>query len=123
MSHNSKPDKDDGFGDPIPLCREYTLPRANPLSRAYAAILGETIVGPVIEVHVVQMFGTHGLEIEVPSPNHPKRTSWALISRGESRFVDELHIPDVGHSLASARLLCEQENAQESEPCLAKIED
>ena len=46
MSFKTKPDEDDGFGDPIPVCREYTLPRANPLSRAYAAILGEAIIGP-----------------------------------------------------------------------------
>ena len=49
-------------GDPIPVCRECTLPRANPLSRASAAILGETTIGPVIEVHVVQVFGTMDLK-------------------------------------------------------------
>ena len=36
-----------------------------------------------IEVHVVQVFGNRGLEIEIPSPNNPKRTSWILISRGK----------------------------------------
>ena len=80
MSHKTKPDEDDGFGDPIPVCREYKLPRATPLSRAHAEIPGETIIGPVIEVHVIQVFGTHGLAIETPSPNNPKRTSSVLIS-------------------------------------------
>ena len=47
----------DGFGDPIPVCREYTLSQAIPRARAYAARPGETINGPVIKVHV-----THGLE-------------------------------------------------------------
>ena len=111
MRYKTKPDEDDGFGDPIPECREYTLPRANPQSRAYAAILGETIIGPVIEVHVVPVFGTHGLEIEIPSPNNPKRTSWVLICRGKSRFVDELHIPNVRHTLTIAELFSEHENA------------
>ena len=80
-SHRYKtiPDADDGVGDSIPVCREYTFPRANPLSRFYAAIPGGTIIGPVIEVHVVHLFGTHELEIEIPSPNNPKRTSWVLI--------------------------------------------
>ena len=41
MSYRTKLDEDDGFGDPIPVCREYTLSRANPLSKAYAAILGD----------------------------------------------------------------------------------
>ena len=58
MSYKNRPEEDDVFGQIIPLCREYTLLRANPQSRGYAAILGETHVGPVIEVHVVQVFGT-----------------------------------------------------------------
>ena len=103
VSHKTKPDEDDGFGEPIPVCRGYTLPRATPLSRAHAEIPGETIIGPVIEVHVMQVFGTHGLAIETPSPNSPKRTSWVLISRGNSRFVDELHIPSVSRSVTSAK--------------------
>ena len=117
VSYKTQADEDDGLGDPIPLCREYTLPRANPQSIVYAAIPGETIIGPIIEVHVVQIFGTHGLEIEIPSPNNPKRTSWVLISRGKIRFVDGLHIPDVRHSLTIAELLSEHETANESEPC------
>ena len=69
MSYKTKPGEDDGVGDHIPVCWEYTLPRANPLSRAYAAIPGVTIIGPVIEVHVVQLCGSHGLEIEIPFSN------------------------------------------------------
>ena len=90
------------------------------LCRAYAAISGETTIGPVIEVHVAQVFVTHGLETEIAPPNNPKRTSWVLISRGKSRFVDELHIQNVRHTLTSVELLSEHENAKESELCLAK---
>ena len=72
---------------------------AKPQSRVYAVILGETNIGPVIEVHVVQIFGTHGLEIEIPSPKIQNGHSWVLISRGKNRFVDELQIPDIRHSL------------------------
>ena len=38
----------------------------------------------------------------------------------KSRFVDELHIPNVRHTPTSAELLSERENAKESELCLAK---
>ena len=44
MRYKTKHDEDDGCGDPILSCREYTFPRANPQPRAYAAILGEAIV-------------------------------------------------------------------------------
>ena len=74
----------------------------------------------VIEVHAVQLFGTHGLKIKIQSPNNQERTSWVLISRGRSRFVDELHTPNVDHNLTSAELLSEQEISKESELCLAK---
>ena len=53
MSYKTRPNEDDGFGEIIPLCREYTLSRVNPQSRAFAAISGGTIIGPVIEVHIV----------------------------------------------------------------------
>ena len=55
----------------------------------------------------------------IPSPNNPRRTSCVLTSRGKSRFVDDLHIPNVEHHRTSAELLSERENADESEPCLA----
>ena len=73
VSYKTKLDEDDDIGDPIPVCRECTLPRANPKSRAYAAIPGGTVIGPVIEVHFVQLLGNHGLDIEIPSPNNPRR--------------------------------------------------
>ena len=62
MSYKTIPDVDDGFGDFIPACREPTFPRTSPRSRAGAAILGGTLIGPVIEVHVVQLLGNHGLK-------------------------------------------------------------
>ena len=50
MNKKTRPDDDDGFGQIIPFCREYTLSRVNAQSRAFAAIRGGTIVGRVIEV-------------------------------------------------------------------------
>ena len=59
--------------------------------------LGETLIGPVIEVHIVEIHDSVGREIAIPSPNNPRRTSYGLISRGNGRFEDELYIPHVGH--------------------------
>ena len=44
-------------------------------SRPYAAIPGRTIIGPVIEVHIVQLLGSHGLEIPILSVSNPERLS------------------------------------------------
>ena len=45
---------------------------------------------------------------------------YVLISSGKSRFVDELHIPNVEHCRTSAEMLFEHANAEESEPCWRK---
>ena len=93
MSYKTRPDEDEGFGQIIPLCREYKLSRVNPHSRAFAAIPGGAIIG-VIEVQIVKILDQYGLEIAIPSPNGSQRTFCAMISRGRSRFVDEVHIPN-----------------------------
>ena len=73
MSYETRLDEDDGFGQIIPGCREYTLSRVNPLSRAFSAIAGGTIIGtiigPVVEVHIVKILVQYGLEIAILSPN------------------------------------------------------
>ena len=104
----------DGFGDFIPACREYILLLLDMNSRVFAAIPGGTVIGPVLEVHIVLLRGKHGLEIKNPSANDPNRTSWVVICRGKNLFVNELHIPNPEHNLASSELL---EERQEIEPC------
>ena len=116
------PAMDDGFGDSLPVCREYALLRADPQSRVFAAISGRTLSGPVIEVHVAQLLGNHGFEIKIQSPNDPDRTSWVLICRGKNRYVDELHTPDSGHNLTCSELLSEQAVGEESETCETEVE-
>ena len=44
------------FGQIIPLCREYTLLRVNPQSKAFATIPGGTIIRPVIEIQIVKNY-------------------------------------------------------------------
>ena len=58
--------------------------RADSDSRIYAAILS---LEPVIQVHIIQFPGTHGIEIQIPSTTTPNRTPWVLICRGKKRDV------------------------------------
>ena len=46
---------------------ECAHPRADSDSRIYAATPGRTIIGPVIQVHIKQFLGTHGIEMRIPS--------------------------------------------------------
>ena len=106
MSYKTRLDEDDGFGQIIPLCREYTLSRVNPQSRAFAAIPGGRIIGPVNEVQIVKILDQCGPENAIPSPNDRERTSYFLISRGKSRLLGEVHIPNA-ELRSSAELLSE----------------
>ena len=121
ISYKTIPDVDDGFGDFTPVCREHTLPRADPRSRVFGEILGGTVIGPVVAFLVVQIPGTFGIEIEIPSPNRPELVSYVLICRRKNRFVNELHIPDPEHNLASSELLTEQLLAEEDEPWFTEM--
>ena len=71
------------------------------------------------EVQILKVLDQYGLEIAIPSPNDSTRTSYVMISRGNSRFVHGVRIP-IAELRSSAELLSEQKNAKESEPCLAK---
>ena len=122
MSYKTKLDEDDGFGDPIPVCREYTLPRANPLSRAYAAIPGETINWKEQSLKLTSY--TFLAPMDLKSKFHLQ-----VIQNGRLGFwypkerVDSWTnriSQNVRHNLTSAELLSEQENAKERKLCLAK---
>ena len=67
MSYKTRPDEDDGFGQIIPFCRQKHAFSSIPTqSRAFAAIPGGTIIGPVIEVQIVKILDQYGLEIVSP---------------------------------------------------------
>ena len=91
----------------------------NPQSRAFAVSPGGTIIGPVIEVLIVKIIDQYGFEIAIPSPNDTERTSYVLISRGKSRFVDEVHIPNAALR-SSEELLTELQKSGGGEPCLGQ---
>ena len=115
-------DLDDGFGDRVPACREYTQTRADSDSRFFAPISGRTVIGPVIKVHIIQILGTHVLEIQIPCMTTPNRTSLVVICRGRNRYVDELHVTDPGHNPTSTEFLLGRSVAKESEPCSTEME-
>ena len=95
VCHKTVLDVDDGFGDRTPACREYTLLRANSDSRCFAMIPGQTTIGPVLQVHMKQFLGTHGIEIQMLSTTMKERTSWVVIYRGKSCFVRMSYISEI----------------------------
>ena len=88
MRYKTIPDDDDGFGGRTPACREYTHPREQANSGIYAAIPGNTIIGPVLQVHMVNFLDNYGIEIQIPSTTTQDRTSWVIVCRGKNRYVE-----------------------------------
>ena len=64
-----------------------------------------------IVVQIVQIIDNVGLEIANPSPNDGERTSYVMISRGKSRFVDEIHIPNA-ELRSTLQLLSERQKSE-----------
>ena len=62
-----RPDGDDGWRETTLLSREYTSSRVIQKTQALAAIPAGTIVGPVIEIHVVKFLTSMDLEVSIPS--------------------------------------------------------
>ena len=42
----------------------------------------------------MKILDQYGLEIAIPSPDDTELTSDVMISRGKSRFVDAIHVPN-----------------------------
>ena len=87
-----------------PSCREYTLPGEDSDSRIYAAIPGQTTSGPVLQVHITRYLDISGTAIQILSTTTKDRTSWVVICRGKSRYV-ELHLNDPDHNPTCSELL------------------
>ena len=68
-------------------CREYTLPREERASQPRGWILGNTKIGPVLEVTTNYLHGKHGVEIRIWSLNGDNTHSWVRISHGSNKFV------------------------------------
>ena len=65
--------------------------RSYPKNQALAAIPEGTVVGPVLEVHIVKIVDGYGIEVAIPSVAHPVDTSYVGKTRETERFVHEIH--------------------------------
>ena len=57
-----------------------------------AAIPEGTIIGPVLEVHIVEILDESGIEVAIPSIANPTSTSYVVTSREAQHFVNEIHV-------------------------------
>ena len=75
----------------------------------------DKLIGPVLQVHIIQHLGINGIEIQIPSTTTQNRTSWVVILRGKNRYVEELHLNDPDHNPTSSEVLMERSVVKESE--------
>ena len=71
------------------LCREYTLPRSEEASRVRGWILGNTKVGPVLDVKVCLHQRRYGIEILIESLFRDRTVSRVRIVNGVNKYVSE----------------------------------
>ena len=71
------------------LCREYTSPRNKEASRVRGWILGNTKIGPVLDVKVCFLQGRHGIEVMFNSLFRDGTVSWVRIVSGKNKYVAE----------------------------------
>ena len=69
-------------------CREYTLPRDDQASQPKGWILGNTRIGPVLEVTTSFQHFKYGIEVRIQSVNEDNSQSWVRISYGTIRYVN-----------------------------------
>ena len=116
------PDADDGFGGRTPACREYTHPRDRANSRVYAAIPGNTIIGPVVQVYMVKFLDNYGIEIQIPFTVSQGQASWVILCREKNRYVENISVQDPGRAHTSSELLLERVIAKFNEPWDVEME-
>ena len=79
-------------GEQILICAENT-PVLNLIrkTQALAAVSESTIIGPVLELHVVKILDGSEIEVAIPSVANSMDTSYVVDSRETERFVNEIH--------------------------------
>ena len=115
MMYKTRLDEDDGSWQLCSiLSRIHTFSsKANPQSRFFAAILGRTEIGPVIEFQIVKILDQYGPEIAIPLLHKNETTSHVMITRGTNRFEDEVHDHNVELRPSTELLLCTFRNQKE----------
>ena len=83
------PDEEEGPDEMKNLCREYTLPRSEEASRERGWILGNTNIGPVLDVKVCLHQNRYGIEIMVESLFRGRTVSSVRIANGIDNHVIE----------------------------------
>ena len=68
-------------------CREYTLPRDDPVSQPKGWIQGHMRIGPVLEVTTSFQNFKYGIEIRIWSVGQDNSQSWVRISNGTNKYV------------------------------------
>ena len=63
----------------VHLCREFTLPRNDPRTRARGWIRRNTKIGPVLHIHACDHEDRYSIEIEVQSLSQDRTASWVRI--------------------------------------------
>ena len=70
-------------------CREYTLLRNEEASQVREWILGNTKIGPVLDVKVCVYQGRHCVEVMIESLFRDRTVSWVRIVDGINKYVTE----------------------------------
>ena len=83
--------EDDGWEKRTSMCKEYTAPRKREDSRPHASIDAEQEIGPVLNIGIATVIDVLGIEVQVPSLSSPGYSVWIFKSRGQERFVNEIH--------------------------------
>ena len=106
-------DVNDGFGNLIASCREYTLSRTHPDSEPKLWIYKYTEIGPDLEVKVVCHHSVYGINIQIPSSSGDNTNVWVVISRSSIRSVDELRYRESQNLLGEVAQECIQDQGEE----------
>ena len=80
-------DTAEGPSGMVHLCREYTLPRSDPRTRARRWIRRNTKIGPVLNIHVCHHEDRYSVEIQVQSLFQDRTASWVRIVNGVEKYV------------------------------------
>ena len=67
---------------------KYSSSRSYPKTKALSAVPEGTIIGPVLEVHVVKILDADGMEVAIQSIANAEYTTYVLKFRNEERFVN-----------------------------------
>ena len=73
----------------VHLCREYTMLRNDPRSRASCWIRQNTKIGPVLNIHVCHHEDRKSIEFQVRSLFQDRTATWVRIVNGVEKYVNE----------------------------------